>query len=105
MIAVSDGVQLAIIAGVMLVVKQVLDWVSMFVKIRLDDKRAAELATVTKKSATELKEHLGDQDDKLEVIRRENNGAKDQLVKEVRAAAFAAGEKSEADKLPIKERE
>lgn len=92
-----------------MVVKEVLDWVKTWLKERADVRRAkalqksteeaaAKLAKVTQAEGKKVTDHLERQDQAVEVIRKENNGMKDQLVKEVRDAAFASGVKSETDK-------
>ncbi len=111
--AASDTVWLAIVGGAMVVVKQILDWVSLWLKDRADSRRAKELqiatdaAAGTVKIAVDLKDekqtaHLRKQDEAIEVVRKEGNGNQAKLVEEVRKAAFAMGVKSETDKGPIK---
>jgi len=81
----------------------------MWVKLRLDDRRAAELKATTEAEAAKVKEaleaankqqtaHLQSQDVAIDVIRKESNGNVVKLVDEVRKAAFASGVKSETDK-------
>lgn len=115
----SETVWLAIIAGVMLTVKQVLEWVGLVIKDIMERRRSDEIKLATAIEAAKVKEaleasnrkqeaankqqtaHLQSQDMAIDVIRKENNGAKEELVREVRSAAFAAGAKSETDKQPI----
>lgn len=59
----------------------------MIVKEHFDRRRADK--------ATESRATL---DAKVEIIHKATNSMKDELVREVRSASFAAGEKSEKDK-------
>ena len=98
----SDTVWLALIGVVTLAVKQILDWGGMWVKLRLDDRRAAELKATTEAEAAKVKKALdanhNEVSSAIEVIRREGNGNQEKLVDEVRKAAYASGVKSETDK-------
>jgi hypothetical protein len=46
----------------------------------------------------QLKLRLDDVDDKLEVVHKATNSLHDEVVREVRSAAFASGAKSEREK-------
>lgn len=116
----SEAVRLAVITGIMLVVKQLLDWGSLCLKVYLDRERAKALKLATEETATKVEvlakeaalkvekvasstvqkvtAHLMEQDKALEHILVENNGAKEALIKKAQEEAFALGVKSVVDK-------
>ncbi len=107
--SMDDTVWLALVAIISLIVKQVLDWVGLWVKIRLDRERADDLKKETQAAASALKEetqkaaakvdnHLAAQDQKIiksseqiEIVHLATNSLKDELVAAVKQAATAEG--------------
>ncbi len=106
--AVSDAVWFALIAAVGLAIKQYFDWRQSQVvagkveAVRLKAIEAAndvaEVKTTLQSSTAEHGEKLSGIAQQVEIVRKESNGMKDELVREVRQASFAAGVKSETDK-------
>lgn len=101
----SDTVWLAIIGGVMLVVKQILDWVGMWWKQVLDRQIAEELKKTTAKEAAKVKEdlteHLKSQDKEIQVVKEQTNGLVKEIKETARAEGHASGEKAAFQQLGV----
>lgn len=111
----STEVQMVIAVGVIAALKQIVDTLSLYVKDRIDQRRAAEVKQAALMTASKVEkkldenkqanvDHLTRQDAAIAEVKKVADGQTDKLVEAVREAATSAGiiqgRKDEATEFP-----